>query len=163
MSQPVAPSSARIEYPPGFRRRRGQNWGFLGLLYTSFYMCRYNLSIANKSISTEFNFSKANMGTIITTALQILISATVHEMVRTAAIAPMRDLGAWHLKGVTEAIRVFEVGSAERGDTEDVIGPALRLPAMLVTPRAFPFKKTPSVRACHTSQSSSVIDSSSRP
>ena len=68
------------------------------------------------------------------TALQILISATVHEMVRTAAIAPMRDLGAWHLKGVTEAIRVFEVGSAERGDTEDVIGPALRLPAMLVTP-----------------------------
>ena len=69
MSQPVVPSSARIEYPPGFRRRRGQNWGFLGLLYTSFYMCRYNLSIANKAISDEFGFNRGQMGSIITTAL----------------------------------------------------------------------------------------------
>src|SRR5581483_220111 len=59
----------RPEYPPGFRARRGLNWGFIGLLYTSFYMCRYNLSLANKSISGEFGFSKADMGTIITTAL----------------------------------------------------------------------------------------------
>src|ERR1700675_2888687 len=65
----TAPPSAHPKYPPGFRRRRGQNWGFLGLLYTSFYMCRYNFSIANKSISTEFRFSRAQMGTIITTAL----------------------------------------------------------------------------------------------
>ncbi|MDQ2868396.1 MAG: hypothetical protein M3R59_08315 [Verrucomicrobiota bacterium] len=27
-------------HPPGFRARRGLNWGFVGLLYTSFYMCR---------------------------------------------------------------------------------------------------------------------------
>lgn len=57
------------KYPPGFRARRGLNWGFLGLLYTSFYLCRYNLSIANKSISDEFGFSHADMGVIITTAL----------------------------------------------------------------------------------------------
>jgi MFS transporter, OPA family, glycerol-3-phosphate transporter len=56
-------------YPPGFRARRGLNWGFLGLLYTSFYMCRYNFSIANKAISEEFGFSRAEMGYIITTAL----------------------------------------------------------------------------------------------
>jgi OPA family glycerol-3-phosphate transporter-like MFS transporter len=56
-------------HPPGFRARRGLNWGFIGLLYTSFYMCRYNLPLANKAISGEFGFSKANMGTIITTAL----------------------------------------------------------------------------------------------
>jgi OPA family glycerol-3-phosphate transporter-like MFS transporter len=56
-------------YPQGFRARRGLNWGFLGLLYTSFYMCRYNLSIANKSISEEFGFSREDMGSIITTAL----------------------------------------------------------------------------------------------
>lgn len=62
------PASA-IAYPPGFRARRGLNWGFLGLLYTSFYMCRYNFSIANKSISEEFGFSRAEMGYIITTAL----------------------------------------------------------------------------------------------
>jgi MFS transporter, OPA family, glycerol-3-phosphate transporter len=61
-------TSAR-HYPPGFRPRRGLNWGFLGLLYTSFYLCRYNLSIANKSISDEFGFSRADMGLIITTAL----------------------------------------------------------------------------------------------
>ncbi len=56
-------------FPPGFRARRGLNWGFLGLLYTSFYMCRYNFSIANKSISEEYGFSRADMGSIITTAL----------------------------------------------------------------------------------------------
>ena len=59
--------SAAAKYPPGFRARRGLNWGFLGLLYTSFYMCRYNLSIANKSISDEFGFSRADLGTILTT------------------------------------------------------------------------------------------------
>ena len=58
-----------LPHPPGFRRRRGLNWGFIGLLYTSFYMCRYNFSIANGAISREFGFSKAQIGSIITTAL----------------------------------------------------------------------------------------------
>lgn len=62
-------TSAQIAYPPGFRARRGLNWASLGLLYTSFYMCRYNFSIANKSISEEFGFTRAEMGSIITTAL----------------------------------------------------------------------------------------------
>src|SRR5678815_1078799 len=56
-------------HPPGFRSRRGLNWACIGLLYTSFYMCRYNFSIANAAISEEFGFSKADMGAIITTAL----------------------------------------------------------------------------------------------
>ncbi len=59
----------RPQYPPGYRARRGLNWSFIGLLYTSFYMCRYNLPLANKAISTEFGFSKADMGLLITTAL----------------------------------------------------------------------------------------------
>src|SRR5437879_3750310 len=58
-----------VPHPPGFRGRRGLNWTFIGLLYTSFYTCRYNLAIANKSISDEFGFNKAQMGSIITTAL----------------------------------------------------------------------------------------------
>jgi OPA family glycerol-3-phosphate transporter-like MFS transporter len=58
-----------VAHPPGFRRRRGLNWTFVGLLYTSFYTCRYNFAIANKSISDEFGFNKEQMGTIITTAL----------------------------------------------------------------------------------------------
>lgn len=62
-------SSERIIHPKGFRARRGLNWGATGLLYTSFYMCRYNLSIANKSISDQYHFSRADMGVIITTAM----------------------------------------------------------------------------------------------
>jgi len=63
MSAPIG------QHPPGFRARRGLNWVFVGLLYTSFYTCRYNLAIANKSISDEFGFNKSQMGSIITTAL----------------------------------------------------------------------------------------------
>jgi OPA family glycerol-3-phosphate transporter-like MFS transporter len=69
MNSSAPAAVARPQHPPGFRARRGLNWGFLGLLYTSFYLCRYNLSIANKSISDEFGFSRADMGLIITTAL----------------------------------------------------------------------------------------------
>ncbi len=69
MNPTATAHSIRIKYPPGFRARRGLNWGFIGLLYTSFYMCRYNFSIANKAISTEFGFNRGQMGYIITTAL----------------------------------------------------------------------------------------------
>src|SRR6266487_3554986 len=58
-----------VRHPPGFRHRRGLNWTFIGLLYTSFYMCRYNLPLASGTISSEFGFSKAQIGAIITTAL----------------------------------------------------------------------------------------------
>ena len=57
----------RPQHPAGFRSRRGLNWAFLGLLYTSYYMCRYNFSIANHSISKEYGFSASQMGGIITT------------------------------------------------------------------------------------------------
>src|SRR2546425_77069 len=70
MAEPqTAQAFARIQYPAGYRARRGLNWGFIGLLYTSFYLCRYNLSIANKAISDEFGYTKTQMGLIITTAL----------------------------------------------------------------------------------------------
>ena len=66
MTGPAAP--AHPQYPPRFRPRRGLNWAAIGLLYTSFYMCRYNLSLANRSISDEFGFSRGQIGQIITTA-----------------------------------------------------------------------------------------------
>ena len=62
-------TATNVPHPPGFRARRGLNWGCVGLLYTSFYMCRYNLPIANSAISAEFGFSKSQMGWIISTAL----------------------------------------------------------------------------------------------
>ena len=53
-------------YPRGFRPRRGLNWGFVGFSYASFYLCRYNLSFANKAICDEFGFSKDQFGWVLT-------------------------------------------------------------------------------------------------
>ncbi len=58
-------AAARPALPPGYGARRGLNWSVVGVLYTSFYMCRYNLSIANKPMSDEFGFSKGDMGDIL--------------------------------------------------------------------------------------------------
>src|SRR5262245_42134702 len=55
----------RPALPPGYGARRGLNWSVVGFMYTSFYMCRYNLSIANKAMSDEFGFTKENMGDIL--------------------------------------------------------------------------------------------------
>ena len=66
---PLDSPAARPKLPPGYRARRGLNWGVVGLMYTSYYLCRYNLSLSNKAISDEFGFSKAQMGTIISSAL----------------------------------------------------------------------------------------------
>lgn len=65
----MSSNAVGIEYPPqyphGFRPRRGLNWAVVGLMYTSYYLCRYNFSYANKSIAEEFNFSKSDMSTIL--------------------------------------------------------------------------------------------------
>ena len=45
------------KYPPGFRARRGLNWGVLGLMYASFYMCRYNFRFATPGMVEEFHFN----------------------------------------------------------------------------------------------------------
>jgi OPA family glycerol-3-phosphate transporter-like MFS transporter len=56
---------ARPKLPPGYGARRGLNWSVVGFMYTSFYMCRYNLSIGNKAMSDEFGLTKENMGDIL--------------------------------------------------------------------------------------------------
>ncbi|MDI1319784.1 MAG: MFS transporter [bacterium] len=55
----------RQRLPEGFRPRRGLNWAMVGLTYTSYYLCRYNFSYANKSIAEEFHFTKSDMSTIL--------------------------------------------------------------------------------------------------
>ena len=46
------------------------NWGYLGLLYTTFYLCRFNFSIANKSIANEYKINYYQMShNIFTTTL----------------------------------------------------------------------------------------------
>lgn len=67
-SSPVSPARTRPPrpvVPPGYGARRGLNWSVVGFMYTSFYMCRYNISIANKAMSVEFGFTKENMGDIL--------------------------------------------------------------------------------------------------
>ena len=49
-----------------FRARRHQNWITLGLLYASFYVCRYNLAMANKTLGEHFGWSNAELGLILT-------------------------------------------------------------------------------------------------
>jgi OPA family glycerol-3-phosphate transporter-like MFS transporter len=58
-------TASRPLYPPGFRARRGLNWAVVGLMYTSYYLCRYNFSYANKSIADEFHFSYEQMSAIL--------------------------------------------------------------------------------------------------
>ena len=65
-SRADAVSAGKPTHPKGFRARRGLNWGFIGLSYASFYLCRYNLSFANKSICDEFGFSKDQFGWVLT-------------------------------------------------------------------------------------------------
>ena len=54
-----------------FRKRRTQNWLVLGLTYAAMYMARYNFSFANKSLSDQYGWSKAQIGGIISTATLI--------------------------------------------------------------------------------------------
>src|SRR5690348_15853503 len=62
-------SRDNLRHPPGFRPRRGLNWAVVGLTYTSYYLCRYNFSYANKAIADEFHFTNTDMATILSLKL----------------------------------------------------------------------------------------------
>ncbi len=49
--------SSTRPYPPGFRPRRGLNWFLIGLMYASYYMCRYNFRFATPGLKAEFGFT----------------------------------------------------------------------------------------------------------
>src|SRR5688500_20385664 len=66
MNSPLIVSYAPMKHTPGYRRRRGRNWFFLGLLYAAYYLCRYNLGIVSPEIIAEFNYNKQQFGTIST-------------------------------------------------------------------------------------------------
>jgi len=63
----------------------------------------------------------------------VIVTDTVRGLLRTTAIAPMRDLGAWTLKGIAVPVRVYDV-AVEAGTAQRALAPALRLPALLVPP-----------------------------
>lgn len=53
-----------VPHPPGFRLRRGRNWFTVGLTYASYYVNRYNLSIASKAFCDSFHFNNQQYGSI---------------------------------------------------------------------------------------------------
>jgi len=52
-------------YPRGFRPRRGLNWVALGLMYASYYMCRYNFRWATPGMVEEFGFTNSDIANIL--------------------------------------------------------------------------------------------------
>src|SRR5262245_57716958 len=54
-----------------FRVRRTQNWLALGFPYAAMYMARYNFPFANKALSDQYGWSRAQIGGIITTSTLI--------------------------------------------------------------------------------------------
>jgi OPA family glycerol-3-phosphate transporter-like MFS transporter len=52
-------------HPPGYRLRRGLNWLTLGLMYASFYLCRYNFRWATPDIRKDFGFSYEQVTLIV--------------------------------------------------------------------------------------------------
>lgn len=65
MNSPAVPAATRPPYPPGFRPRRGLNWFILGLMYASYYMCRYNFRFATPGMIEEFGFSKSQIADML--------------------------------------------------------------------------------------------------
>ena len=51
-------------HPPGFRARRGLNWFTVGLLYATFYMCRYNFRFAGAGMRAEFGWSTGDIANL---------------------------------------------------------------------------------------------------
>src|SRR4051812_47204549 len=66
MDTPAASThSTKIQYPPGFCPPPAINWIVLGLMYASFYMCRYNFRFATPGMVEEFHFNKFQIASFI--------------------------------------------------------------------------------------------------
>lgn len=54
-----------MQYPAGFRARRGLNWASLGMMYATYYMCRYNFRFATPGMKEEFGFTTTQIGDML--------------------------------------------------------------------------------------------------
>ena len=111
MSERIDYAHPDITYPSGFRARRGLNWGSIGLMYASYYLCRYNFPIANSKIGTEYGLSNTQMGWIISAAF---VAYAVGQMVNgffTDRIGGRKAMltGADQLRRSATAIRLLSM------------------------------------------------------
>lgn len=51
-------------YPKGFRKRRTLNWLTLGLMYSAYYIARYNFRAATPFLVEEFQFTKSDISAL---------------------------------------------------------------------------------------------------
>ena len=58
------PDGLVFHHEPGYRFRRFQNWCSLGLMYASYYLCRYNLSAVAPELKDSLGFSNTQYGLI---------------------------------------------------------------------------------------------------
>jgi OPA family glycerol-3-phosphate transporter-like MFS transporter len=65
MSNSSPPFVLADHLTPAFRRRRAQNWVFLGMMYGFFYMARYNFSAVSAYLASIFGWSNTQLGTVI--------------------------------------------------------------------------------------------------
>jgi MFS transporter, OPA family, glycerol-3-phosphate transporter len=54
-----------IHHSKGFRLRRGLNWFSLGLMYATYYMCRYNFKFATPHLRDEYGFDETAVADLI--------------------------------------------------------------------------------------------------
>jgi OPA family glycerol-3-phosphate transporter-like MFS transporter len=69
-----------------FRRRRVQNWVFLGLMYAMFYMARYNLSVADPYLLQAFGWTKEDLGILksaglITYGISVFLNGPIADRI----------------------------------------------------------------------------------
>ncbi len=69
-----------------FRKRRAQNWVFLGLMYAMFYMARYNLAVADPYLLKAFGWSKADLGILksaglITYGISVFLNGPIADRI----------------------------------------------------------------------------------
>ena len=53
-----------MEYPVGFRQRRALNWVLAGLMYSLFYMARYNFAAINARLADLFGWTNLKIGIV---------------------------------------------------------------------------------------------------
>src|SRR5947209_10207463 len=69
-----------------FRRRRVQNWVFLGLMYAMFYMARYNLSVADPYLLKAFGWDLRDFGILksaglITYGIAVFVNGPIADRI----------------------------------------------------------------------------------
>src|SRR5476649_136285 len=69
-----------------FRKRRVQNWVFLGLMYAMFYMARYNLAVADPYLLKAFGWTKEDLGILksaglITYGISVFLNGPIADRI----------------------------------------------------------------------------------